>query len=312
MRVKGLILVFIMSIVGCKKWVKPGPEETKPQPTEPPSEDTVPPQSNISTVYIHAYSSGNLDIYAFDMKTKTLTKLVGTEGQEAYPYYNGGKVYFIYRRSNYDSAFLYIVNPDGSNLSKIAYLPDCCIPSEVRDLAVSPNGRYVAYLTGNFGYYDIFLYDLNLGDTIKRIDCWETCGIPRFIGNDTLVVYKDYLYFYIISRDTLIYQNWGFLFQYDVKDGKVTYAGEDTYCGYNLYIADFPSYDNVSLLYWTDTCAYLEYPIWGVDTSEVIVSYISAQDKCRIIRIDRRTWPIRKEVIFSDTSLEQCVAYSVR
>ena len=209
----------------------------------------------------------------------------------------------------YSSPFIFDYDPkrpysnnkaqDSSNIAKIAYNFDLNLkqssPNEwglSTEIAISNNGRYVAFTINNDSSSDIFLRDLGTADTLIHLTnySWGTDvhGVLEFTEDDEWVSYFDSGILKKVritggSPQTILETNLGRTSGYDVKEKKVLYTGP----GDLLWTKDFKSGEE-SMVYNFDKLPGRVYrwPEYLPDNINIIVSsssLVAANDDSDIL-----------------------------
>ena len=209
----------------------------------------------------------------------------------------------------YSSPFIFDYEPkrsysnntaqDSSNIAKISYNFDLNLkqssPNEwglLTEIAISNNGRYVAFTINNDSSSDIFLRDLGAADTLIHLTnySWGTDvhGVLEFTEDDEWVSYFDSGILKKVritggSPQTILETNLGRTSGYDVKENKVLYTGP----GDLLWTKDFKSGEE-SMVYNFDKLPGRVYrwPEYLPDNINIIVSsssLVAANDDSDIL-----------------------------
>ena len=103
-------------------------------------------------------TSGWLNLIGFFLITLILVGCRPTQGITMFD----GKIIF---RSNRDGNFdLYVMNPDGSGVKKLASIPDSTAPpTDNNGMISSPDGRQVGFISDRDGNFEIYVVDLENG-----------------------------------------------------------------------------------------------------------------------------------------------------
>ncbi len=120
--------------------------------------------------------NGASDIYIYNLKTEELTNITNDRFADSYPEWShdGEKIAFVSERGpylddvdddfkmynhNYENTDIYIIDRDGSNLTRLTDTED-----RESDPIFSPDNSQLMYVSDRTGIYNIYMMDLETGD----------------------------------------------------------------------------------------------------------------------------------------------------